>query len=116
MQENAPPPAEYEFFVEESVLKFCFVGMKVDTSIWKLNCGLYYFDKTFAVHCSFYTVLLNEYMIGWKEPKDLRDTSAQNENREENDELELSGGEGEGGSEQPSHSLVEQCAHPVAAN
>ncbi|KAK2792767.1 hypothetical protein FQN52_002829 [Onygenales sp. PD_12] len=63
---------EYEFFVEESVLNFCFVGMKVDTEIWELNCGLHYFDKVLAVYCSFYTVLLNESMIGWKEPRDLR--------------------------------------------
>ena len=38
MQDNTRPPAEYEFFVEESVLKFCFVGMKVDAAIWELNC------------------------------------------------------------------------------
>ncbi|KLJ11347.1 hypothetical protein EMPG_13384 [Blastomyces silverae] len=63
---------EYEFFVDESVLRFCFVGMKVDTSVWELNCGLHYFDNVMAVYCSFYTILLNESMIGWKEPRDLR--------------------------------------------
>ncbi|OJD15284.1 hypothetical protein AJ78_04433 [Emergomyces pasteurianus Ep9510] len=63
---------EYEFFVDESLLKFCFVGMKIDTSIWELNCGLHYFDNVMAVYCSFYTILLNESMIGWKEPRDLR--------------------------------------------
>ncbi|KKZ63506.1 hypothetical protein EMCG_02184 [[Emmonsia] crescens] len=64
--------AEYEFFVDESVLKFCLVGMKVDTSVWELNCGLHYFDNVMAVYCSFYTVLLNESMMGWKGPRDLR--------------------------------------------
>ncbi|OAX78554.1 hypothetical protein ACJ72_07136 [Emergomyces africanus] len=70
----SPPSAtsEYEFFVDENILKFCFVGMKVDTSIWELNCGLHYFDNVMAVYCSFYTVLLNESMIGWKQPRDLR--------------------------------------------
>ncbi|PGH01779.1 hypothetical protein AJ79_07827 [Helicocarpus griseus UAMH5409] len=86
-QEDLPPSAqqalevyspsgntvEYEFFVEESMLKFCFVGMKVDTSVWELNCGLDYFDNAMATYCSFYTVLLNESMIGWKEPRDLRE-------------------------------------------
>ncbi|EEH49445.2 uncharacterized protein PADG_05524 [Paracoccidioides brasiliensis Pb18] len=71
-EENPSQPIEYEFFVEESVLKFCFVGMKVDTSIWELNCGLHYFDTAIAVYCSFHTVLLNESMIGWKKPRDLR--------------------------------------------
>ncbi|EEH06616.1 conserved hypothetical protein [Histoplasma capsulatum G186AR] len=63
---------EYEFFVEESMLKFCFAGMKVETSVWELNCGFQYFDNVMAVYCSFYTILLNENMIGWKEPRDLR--------------------------------------------
>ncbi|PGH04618.1 hypothetical protein GX51_03451 [Blastomyces parvus] len=73
--ETEPSPLErheYEFFVDESVLRFCFVGMKVDTSVWELNCGLHYFDNVMAVYCSFYTILLNESMIGWKEPRDLR--------------------------------------------
>ncbi|EGE81665.2 hypothetical protein, variant [Blastomyces dermatitidis ER-3] len=63
---------EYEFFVDESMLQFCFVGMKVDTTVWELNCGLHYFDNVMAIYCSFYTILLNESMIGWKEPRDLR--------------------------------------------
>ncbi|OJD22885.1 hypothetical protein ACJ73_05763 [Blastomyces percursus] len=73
IQPSSPSVAdEYEFFVDESMLQFCFVGMKVDTSVWELNCGLHYFDNVMAVHCSFYTILLNESMIGWKEPRDLR--------------------------------------------
>ncbi|KAL1953876.1 hypothetical protein VTO42DRAFT_2062 [Malbranchea cinnamomea] len=64
---------EYEFFVEESILQWLFVGMKVDAKVWQLNCGIYYFDRVVAVYCSFYTVLPNENMLGWKEPRDLRD-------------------------------------------
>ncbi|PGH26951.1 hypothetical protein AJ80_01335 [Polytolypa hystricis UAMH7299] len=66
-------PNEFEFFVEESRLKLCFVGMKVRAAIWELNCGVHYFDRPLATYCSFYTVLPNDSMIGWKKPRDLRD-------------------------------------------
>lgn len=66
------PPMHFEFFVEASLLKFCFVGMKVDSRVWELNCGIHYFEKVLAAYCSFYTVLPNESMFGWKEPRDLR--------------------------------------------
>ena len=66
------PPVEYEFFLEETLLKFYFVGMKVDATIWELNCGAYYFDHILSTSCSFYTVLENDKMFGWKKPRDLR--------------------------------------------
>lgn len=69
---NGQGVAEYEFFVEESLLEMYFVGMKVDAFIWLLNCGMHYFDKVVGVYCSFYTVLPNEDMVGWKKPRDLR--------------------------------------------
>ena len=65
-------PDEYEFFLEESLLKMCFVGMKIDATIWELNCGVQYFDKIMSVYCSFYTTLPNDLMFGWKKPRDLR--------------------------------------------
>lgn len=72
-QESEPDvPDEYEFFLEESLLKICFVGMKVDATIWELNCGVYYFDKIMSVCCSFYTTLPNDMIMGWKKPRDLR--------------------------------------------
>ena len=43
-------------------------------------------------------MLLNEYMIRWKPPRDLHDGNMQDGNGEEDDEREPSDGEGEGGS------------------
>ncbi|EDN02996.1 predicted protein [Histoplasma mississippiense (nom. inval.)] len=91
---HSPPfPAidEYEFFVEQSMLKFCFAGMKVETSVWELNCGFQYFDNVMAVYCSFYTILLNENMIGWKEPRDLRSDAIVPHNSEA--ETQVGGGD-----------------------
>ncbi|KAK2766888.1 hypothetical protein FQN54_006202 [Arachnomyces sp. PD_36] len=65
-------PVEYEFFLEESLQKLYFVGMKVDATIWELNCGVHYFDQILSVQCSFYTTLPNDQMLGWKKPRDLR--------------------------------------------
>lgn len=61
---------EFEFFLEESVLRYCFIGMKVASDVWVLNCGgLYYFDFAYSAKCSFYAPLWNDYMIEYKEPK-----------------------------------------------
>jgi hypothetical protein len=61
---------ELEFFVEEDLLQFCYPGMKVITAVWELNCGVYFFDEVMSAYCSFYTVLVNDLMIGWKKPRD----------------------------------------------
>lgn len=86
--QKGPVAQEFEFFVEASVLKFCFVGMKVDTCVWELNCGIHYFDKVLTAYCSFYTVLPNESMVGWKEPRDLRDDHLVWEPKEDDDDKE----------------------------
>ena len=59
---------EYEFWVEDHVLEKCFVGMKFETTVTELSFGVSYFDALFGVLCSFYNVLPNELMHGWKEP------------------------------------------------
>ena len=59
---------EYEFWVEDRVLDKCFVGMKFETTVTELSFGVSYFDAVFGVHCSFYRVLPNEMMYGWREP------------------------------------------------
>ena len=64
---------EYEFFIEERYLDCFFEGMKFEAKIWELNCGIYFFEKVLAIFCSFYTVLPNESMLGWKKPRDLKD-------------------------------------------
>lgn len=60
---------EFEFFLEEELLRFCYPGMKVMTAVFELNCGVHFFDEVFAAYSSIYTVLANDLMIGWKRPK-----------------------------------------------
>lgn len=71
--ESLPNPSAqtFEFFVEEELLRFCYPGMKVITTVWELNCGVHFFDEILSVYCSFYTSLFNELMIGWRNPRDL---------------------------------------------
>jgi hypothetical protein len=70
---NPDQPADatytYEFFVEDAVLRFLFVGMKIEATVRELNCGFSYFDTVIAVYPSFHTFLPNEMMLGWKDPK-----------------------------------------------
>ncbi|KAF7596332.1 hypothetical protein BBP40_002076 [Aspergillus hancockii] len=58
----------FEFFLEESLLKLCYPGMKVITQVWELNCGFHYFEDVHTAYCSIYTVLANDLMLGWKKP------------------------------------------------
>jgi hypothetical protein len=81
---------EFEFLVEEDLLRFCYPGMKVITAVWELNCGVYYFDQIMSAYCSFYTVLVNDLMIGWKQPRDKGDDDDDDEKIvEKNDGPEL---------------------------
>ncbi|KAF5859634.1 hypothetical protein ETB97_002607 [Aspergillus alliaceus] len=61
---------DFEFFLEEDLLKLCYVGMKVITQVWELNCGFNFFEDVHTVYCSNYTVLCNDLMLGWKKPVD----------------------------------------------
>ncbi|KAH8425417.1 uncharacterized protein LDX57_003170 [Aspergillus melleus] len=62
---------EFEFFLEENLLKHCYPGMRVITSVWELNCGLHFFEDIQTTYSSIYTVLCNDLMLGWKKPRDL---------------------------------------------
>ncbi|EEA28444.1 conserved hypothetical protein [Talaromyces marneffei ATCC 18224] len=62
---------EFEFFVEERLLQYCYLGMKFVTTVWELNCGVFFFDEILNAYCSFYTPSLNDLMLGWKAPRDL---------------------------------------------
>ena len=69
-EEANPPPKqikEYTLWVEDKVLAKCFVGMKLEVVIRKLSFGVYYLDNVPAIYCSFYDVLPNEFMLGWRE-------------------------------------------------
>lgn len=62
---------KFEFWVEENVLKECFVGMKIDAGIIILNGGIIILDDVKQTHCSFYTWLPNELWMENK-PKEVR--------------------------------------------
>lgn len=70
---------EFEFFVEDDLLDYCYLGMKVVTTVWKLNCGLFFFDELMNAYCSFHTPSLNDLMLGWKAPRDLTKMTNQDE-------------------------------------
>ncbi|KAH8705155.1 Argonaute siRNA chaperone complex subunit Arb1-domain-containing protein [Talaromyces proteolyticus] len=77
---------EFEFLVEENLLNYYYTGMKVCTNVWEFNCGVYFYDEVFAAYCTFYTVLWNDLMLEWKEPRDL--TKEQKLEGKEEDETE----------------------------
>ena len=66
---KTPEIKHYEFWVEADILALCVVGMKVEATITKLSFGVSYFDAFFGVHCSFYQLLPNELMAGWRTPE-----------------------------------------------
>jgi hypothetical protein len=62
---------EFEFWVEESVLDECFIGMKIDASIITLQDGITILDDVKQTYCSFYRWLPNEIWMENK-PKEVR--------------------------------------------
>lgn len=58
----------YTFFIEGSIQQFLFVGMKLEATLHKLRCGIWFMDDFLQAFCSFDTWLCNELMVGWKEP------------------------------------------------
>jgi hypothetical protein len=51
---------EYEFWVEDSILQECFVGMKIDATIITLDRGIVILDEVKEIMCSFYKSIANE--------------------------------------------------------
>lgn len=116
-------PIEYEFWVEDELLRHCFRGMKFETQVHRTSFGLDYFDVITGVWCSFFSLLPNELMIGWREPGPrlpMREKAAGEERAwdgegdeggEEGSEVGDKGGEGgEGGEgrEEKEHGHVEE--------
>ncbi|KAE8378783.1 Argonaute complex, subunit Arb1 [Aspergillus bertholletiae] len=62
---------EFQFFLEESLLKLCYPKMKVITPVWALNCGFNFFEDVHTVYSSIYTVLCNDLMLGYQQSVDL---------------------------------------------
>ncbi|KAL9588574.1 MAG: hypothetical protein Q9203_002619 [Teloschistes exilis] len=71
-RKTASSPAEeiYEFLIEDYILENCFVGMKMEVTVREMSFGLKFFDKILGAYCSFYTILPNEIMVGWRKPED----------------------------------------------
>ena len=62
---------QYEFWIEETVLEKCFVGMKFETNIITLEDGLTILDDVNNVVCSFFTWIPNELWMERK-PKEVK--------------------------------------------
>ena len=66
---SAPVVDTHSFLVEDYVLETCFVGMKFDVTVREMSFGLKFFDTVHGVYCSFYALLPNELMLGWRVPE-----------------------------------------------
>ncbi|KAI4913836.1 hypothetical protein J4E90_005556 [Alternaria incomplexa] len=62
---------EYEFWIEEDIIKDCFVGLKMDANIMHLTGGMTILDDIKETMCSFYTWIPNELWMERK-PKEVR--------------------------------------------
>ena len=69
LAEKTPEIKHYEFWIENDILSHCVVGMKVEATVTELSFGVSYFDALSGVHCSFYQLLPNELMAGWRAPE-----------------------------------------------
>ncbi|PYH44503.1 uncharacterized protein BP01DRAFT_342179 [Aspergillus saccharolyticus JOP 1030-1] len=78
-REQVPPVYFFNFFLEQPLMQLCYVGMKVLTPVWVMDCGLHYFEETFCVYTSDYTVLPNDLMLGWKKPRPVNGSAAEDE-------------------------------------
>ncbi|GLA15802.1 hypothetical protein AnigIFM62618_002352 [Aspergillus niger] len=75
----------FEFFMEGNLLQYCYPGMKVIAPVWELNCGFHYFEDAYRTYGSNYTPLVNDLMLGWKEPRDLAKAESKAESDGEDD-------------------------------
>jgi hypothetical protein len=69
--QRAGAGGEYEFWVEDSVLEECFVGLKMDATILSLQGGITILDEVHESMCSFFTWLPNELWMERK-PREVR--------------------------------------------
>ncbi|KAJ5690333.1 hypothetical protein N7462_004725 [Penicillium macrosclerotiorum] len=65
------PQYGFEFIIEQNLLPYFYPGLKILSSVWELNCGIYYFDQIYSTYPAFHTVLANEMMLGWKTPREV---------------------------------------------
>ncbi len=90
-----PAIEEYTFFIELPLISQVRVGMHLEATIHKLNCGIWWFDDFRVVYPSFDEYLTNDLMLGWKEPRWLKGTVEYEKEREREEEEEKKQREGE---------------------
>lgn len=73
------PNYDFTFFVEVSLLRLFYPGAMVVSSIWELNCGVFFFDATYSVYPSFNNVIANDMMLNWKRPRKVAKDETQSE-------------------------------------
>lgn len=64
-QQNAQT---FEFLVDDDILKFCSLGMKIEAKVIELDLGVKWIDYVENTYASFFTWLMNERIREWKEP------------------------------------------------
>ena len=70
MLRHPRPHQDYEFLVEDELLKRLCTGMRLETTVRELNFGFHYFDAVQMLRCSFFTLLPNELIDGWRKIED----------------------------------------------
>lgn len=65
---ESDPQNEYEFWIDKDLLSYLHVGTKMTTKVHRTSFGVEYFDLVQAIYCSFYTLLPNEEILGWRDP------------------------------------------------
>ncbi|KAI9763147.1 MAG: hypothetical protein M1835_007920 [Candelina submexicana] len=83
---------EFELWIEEDLLEYCFVGMKIEAEVKQLNHGVLYFDSVSAVRPSFFQPIANDMMIGWVEPTEMKQSEAERIERENEPAMEMDEG------------------------
>ena len=68
--QNPQASQEYNFWLDDELLQKLCVGMKLETTVKEVDFGIYYFDTVQMLRASFYSLLPNELMIGWKRVED----------------------------------------------
>ena len=91
---DAEAGKEYEFWIEEDVLKECFVGMKLQARVLVLEGGVNILDDVAMVKCSFYKCLPNELLLSYH-PKQVN-VKERKVGEDSEEELVGKNGEGEG--------------------
>lgn len=113
LKANPPKFKNYEFWVEEEILKNCEVGMKFEATVRETSFGLSYFDAIGGVYCSFYQLIPNNLMEDWREiekewlpPKYNKNKAAKRE--AEAQEVSAGGDEGQGNIEDHTEPLADE--------